>query len=64
MKVTTQVKAGGVKYNHNQTSAALKVRTSVKAGGIKFNHSQTRAALKVKTNVIAGRKPIDPPDPD
>ena len=32
MKTTTQVKSGGVKYNHNQTSAALKVKTNVKAG--------------------------------
>ena len=64
MKTTTQVKSGGVKHNHNQTSAALKVRTSVKAGGIRQNHSQTSAALKVKTNVKAGTKPADPPDPD
>ena len=32
MKTKTNVKAGGIKWQHNQTSAALKVQTNVKAG--------------------------------
>ncbi len=32
MKTKTQVKAGGIRQNHNQASAALKVKTNVKAG--------------------------------
>ena len=32
MKTKTNVKAGGIKYQHNQTSAALKVQTHIKAG--------------------------------
>ncbi len=60
MKTTTQVKAGGVKQDHNQTSGALKVRSSVKAGGIKYNHNQTSRAIR--RNVKAGSKPADPTD--
>jgi hypothetical protein len=32
MKIKTNVKAGGITNNHNQTAAGLKVRTNVKAG--------------------------------
>jgi hypothetical protein len=49
MKVKTQVKAGGIGINHNQTvvrvtppnRAGLKVKTAVKAGGLNVNHNQT-----------------------
>ena len=48
MQVKTQVKAGGIMFNHNQTLVRdhvprqpLKVKTHVKAGGIMFNHNQT-----------------------
>jgi hypothetical protein len=48
MQVKTQVKAGGIMINHNQTLVRdhvprqpLKVKTHVKAGGIMFNHNQT-----------------------
>ena len=54
MKTKTNVKAGTVRYNHNQTAAGLKVKSSVKAGGVTLNHSQTAAGLKVQTSVKAG----------
>ncbi|MGH9755220.1 MAG: hypothetical protein ACREA2_20775 [Blastocatellia bacterium] len=57
MKVKTNIKAGGLSINHNQTlSRGLKVKTNVKAGGFGCgNHNQTMArGLKVKTNVKAG----------
>ena len=48
MQVKTQVKAGGVAINHNQTLVRdqgprqpLKVKTQVKAGGVALNHNQT-----------------------
>ena len=45
MKVKSNVKAGGLKVNHNQTVKGLRVRSSIKAGpgsgGIMLNHSQT-----------------------
>jgi hypothetical protein len=48
MQVKTQVKAGGIAFNHNQTLVRdrvprqpLKVKTQVKAGGIPINHNQT-----------------------
>jgi len=57
MKIKTNVKAGAVASNHNQTVArGLKVKTNVRAGGIALNHNQTVArGLKVKTNVKAGQ---------
>ena len=56
MKIKTNVKAGLIAANHNQTVArALKVKTGVKAGGVQMQHNQTMArGLKVKTNVKAG----------
>ena len=46
MKTKTNVKAGGIKHQHNQTSAGVKVQTNVKAGcpicrrgPILFNHN-------------------------
>jgi len=48
MQVKTQVKAGSINLNHNQTLVRdrvprqpLKVKTKVKAGGLYFNHNQT-----------------------
>jgi hypothetical protein len=46
MQVKTNVKAGGVNINHNQTLArdrakGLRVKTNAKAGGIGVNHNQT-----------------------
>ncbi|MDQ3011673.1 MAG: hypothetical protein M3X11_13315 [Acidobacteriota bacterium] len=52
MKVKTQVKAGGITFNHNQT--AVRVKTGVKAAGpgLVIQHNQTvKSGLKVKSNV-------------
>ena len=56
MKIKTNVKAGGISLQHNQTAVrALKVQTNVKAGTLPPNHNQTLAkGLKVKTGVKAG----------
>jgi hypothetical protein len=55
MKINTNVKAGALVQNHNQTmTRGLKVKTNVKAGGWS-NHNQTTArGLKVKSGVKAG----------
>jgi hypothetical protein len=64
MKIKTNVKAGRIIGNHNQTvSRALKVKTTVRAGagsdgagaGSQNQHNQTVArGVKVKTDVKAG----------
>ena len=48
LRVKTQVKAGGLHPNHNETLvrlpqpvAGLKVKTQVKAGGLTVNHNET-----------------------
>lgn len=46
MKIKSNVKAGGVKLNHNQTAKGLRVKSNVKAGEngrIISNHNQTVA---------------------
>ena len=55
MKAKTQVKAGGIPLNHNQTlvrasgqAAGLKVKTRVQAGGLPFNHNQTLVRAKAR----------------
>ena len=63
MKITTNVKAGGITINHNETQARTQrqgfpVKTSVKAGPL-YNHNETQLrdrnrSLRVKTNVKAG----------
>ena len=64
MKIKSNIKAGALPSNHNQTvTRGLKVRTNVKAGAAIMNpppsqHNQTIArGLKVKTNVKAGDVP-------
>ena len=56
MKIKTNVKAGKLVGNHNQTVAhGLKVKTNVKAGIMENQHNQTMArGLKVKSGVKAG----------
>jgi len=56
MKIKSNVKAGGMGTQHNQTmTRGLKVKTSVKAGGQGAQRNQTvTRGLKVKTNVKAG----------
>jgi len=45
MKVKTNVKAGKIAFNHNQTVKGLRVKSNVKAGGIRItNHNQTVAS--------------------
>jgi len=65
MKVKTNVKAGGVSVQHNQTVArGLKVKTGVKAGGVQMQHNQAMArGLKVKTEVKVGQGTIGGPHP-
>ena len=42
MKVRTNLKAGALSANHNQTVArGLRVKSSVKAGALLGNHNQT-----------------------
>ena len=50
MTIKTNVKAGGVSFQHNET---LAVRSDVKAGepGLATNHNES---LRVKANVKAG----------
>ena len=61
MKVKTNVKAGSLSPNHNQTAALdLKVKSDVKAGYVDPHgqHNQTVArGLKVKTGIKAGPPP-------
>jgi hypothetical protein len=56
MRIKTNVKAGGMNLQHNQTIRSVKVKSGVKAcGGGMLNHSQTvTRGLRVKTNVKAG----------
>jgi len=64
MKIKTNVNAGGLGINHNQTMArGLKVKSGARAGSPTLplpppaanNHNQTAArGLKVKSNLKAG----------
>ncbi len=44
MKLKTNIKAGALGTNHNQTPAALKLKSNIKAGALGTNHNQTPAA--------------------
>ena len=55
MRIKSNVKAGGISMQHNQTIRSLKVKSGVKAGRIVSNHNQTvTRGLRVKTNIKAG----------
>ena len=55
MRIKTNVKAGRLASNHNQTIRSLKVKSGIKAGKLASNHNQTiSSGLRVKTNVRAG----------
>jgi hypothetical protein len=48
MKTKTRIRAGGVRYQHNETlvrdaakGQGLKVKTHVRAGGVRFQHNET-----------------------
>ena len=52
MKIKTNLKAGGMRVNHNQTAKGLRIKSGVKAGGFRWNHSQTaKTGLKAKSEV-------------
>jgi len=61
MRIKTNVKAGSLNLNHNQTLASerktIRIKSGVKAGGV-INHNQTlvRAGktIRVKSGVKAG----------
>jgi hypothetical protein len=38
MKIRSNIKAGGIRLNHNEKM--LVVKTGVRAGGIRLNHNQ------------------------
>jgi hypothetical protein len=42
MQVKTNLKATGMKLNHNQSG--LRVKSAVRAAGMKLNHSETLTA--------------------
>jgi hypothetical protein len=50
MQARTNVKAGGISTNHNQSfirATGLKVKTKVKAGGAQVNHNQALVRARV-----------------
>jgi len=56
MKIKTNVKAGGVSMQHNQTMArGLRVKSCVRAGVMTQQHNQTVGrGLKIKSGIKAG----------
>jgi hypothetical protein len=58
MRTRTNLKAGGVHLQHNETlRGGLTLKTHVRAGGIWRNHNETLArGLKLRTALKAGRK--------
>ena len=60
MKVKSNVKAGGLSNQHNQTVKGLRVKSGVKAGNDRIitNHNQNSKGLRVKSKVKAGEDRI------
>ena len=62
MRVKSNVKAGGIELNHNQTTKGLRVKSKVKAGigGPQYpNHNHTVKGLRVKSTVKAGGRSLN-----
>jgi hypothetical protein len=59
MKIKSNIKAGGMNLQHNQTVArGLRIKSGGKAGGARGanNHNQTATrGLKVRSNIKAGQ---------
>ena len=67
MKIKSSIKAGGYRWNHNQTIArSLKIKSNIKAGDDRQswglwvnNHNQTISrGLKVKSGIKAGPRAV------
>ena len=57
MTTKTNIKAGGVRRNHNETMKGITIKTRVKAGArtkLAVNHNEAMKGVAVKTQVKAG----------
>jgi hypothetical protein len=63
MRIKTNVKAGSLNLNHNQTLArarkAIRIKSGVKAGGV-INHNQTLACKDIHINSGLQAGPLEP----
>jgi hypothetical protein len=54
VKVSANIKAGGLTPNHVRKLLVLKASTGIKAGGLTPNHARKLLVLKVSTGIKAG----------